>query len=459
MLLLSCVFILNNINYSIAEMPDVIVEKADGLKALGIFKGSSKGFELDRIPTRAEAAILFVRLIGKDSAINSVKHSHPFTDVPESISSYVGYLYENNYISGIADNKFGTNSPASAESFITYLLLALGYTNDVDFTLSSAIQKAASIGLINDEQINALKNEAFTREDIVVLVYKALTTRLKNNTEKLIDKLIHEKVISREIAVKLGLKADHEWYYDKLVYKESEYYIDYSGDFCLNKITDGVKNKLTRFPVYSFDIINDSIFYTNGVKQVQDNGQATLSGGYDIYKMDLNGSSIRQVVETGSKQISQIQAYNDHVYYNYDQRINFFKWDEIFRVDNGEKIKNVWKKYLHNMKSFIIHSGDFYYISGYSINKATYNPVKEDTLLVKEDSLIETIGITDGWIYYTLILCDEEIIGNTIFSTPRSVVYKKARLDGSDCQTISYEEYKNSGVRYEYSLQAEIFVR
>lgn len=38
---------------------------AEELSAIGVFRGTAGGFELDRAPTRSEAAIMLVRLYGR----------------------------------------------------------------------------------------------------------------------------------------------------------------------------------------------------------------------------------------------------------------------------------------------------------------------------------------------------------------------------------------------------------
>ena len=41
---------------------------ADDLKEIGMFKGTNEGYELDRAPTRVEAAVMLVRMLGKEEA-------------------------------------------------------------------------------------------------------------------------------------------------------------------------------------------------------------------------------------------------------------------------------------------------------------------------------------------------------------------------------------------------------
>lgn len=59
---------------------------AEELSAIGVFRGTAGGFELDRAPTRSEAAIMLVRLYGAEdeakAAYEAGEISMPFTDGP-----------------------------------------------------------------------------------------------------------------------------------------------------------------------------------------------------------------------------------------------------------------------------------------------------------------------------------------------------------------------------------------
>lgn len=61
---------------------------AEELSAIGVFRGTAGGFELDRAPTRSEAAIMLVRLYGAEdeakAAYEAGEISMPFTDVSET---------------------------------------------------------------------------------------------------------------------------------------------------------------------------------------------------------------------------------------------------------------------------------------------------------------------------------------------------------------------------------------
>ena len=99
------------------------------LKEIGVFTGTNAGFELDRAPTRIEAAVMFVRLLGAEQEAKGKKYIHPFTDVPRWASDYVGYLYHEKLSNGISSTAFGSTDKMPAKSYMTFILRALGYSD------------------------------------------------------------------------------------------------------------------------------------------------------------------------------------------------------------------------------------------------------------------------------------------------------------------------------------------
>ena len=66
---------------------------AQDLAAIGMFRGTGSGFDLNRAPTRSEAAIMLVRLYGAEdqakAAYGAGEIKHPFTDVSAYTAPYV----------------------------------------------------------------------------------------------------------------------------------------------------------------------------------------------------------------------------------------------------------------------------------------------------------------------------------------------------------------------------------
>ena len=77
---------------------------ADALHEMGLFQGTSTGYDLDRAPTRAEASAMLVRLLGQEEAAQALTYTAPFTDVLDWAKPYVQYLYCLLYTSDAADD-------------------------------------------------------------------------------------------------------------------------------------------------------------------------------------------------------------------------------------------------------------------------------------------------------------------------------------------------------------------
>ena len=118
--------------------------EAQALNNLGLFQGGDSGYELDRPPTRAEAAVMLVRLLGKEDQAIKEKQAHPFKDVPQWSSPYVSYMYNNNLTKGISKMEFGSNDMVDSRQYVTFLLRALGYSdkNNKDFSYESSLDFA-----------------------------------------------------------------------------------------------------------------------------------------------------------------------------------------------------------------------------------------------------------------------------------------------------------------------------
>ena len=65
---------------------------AADLKQLGLFKGvSDTNFDLNREPTRVEALVMLIRVLGKENTALNSNSNHPFLDVPDWADKYVSY--------------------------------------------------------------------------------------------------------------------------------------------------------------------------------------------------------------------------------------------------------------------------------------------------------------------------------------------------------------------------------
>ena len=169
---------------------------AADLKALSLFKGvSDTNFDLNRAPSRAEALVMLIRVLGKESDALNGSWKHPFTDVPAWADKYIGYAYQSGLTNGISATEFGAGD-ANAAMYLTFVLRALGYSYNVglDFTWNDPFSLAKNIGILPSgvDTIN------FWRADVVSISYAALQVTLKASEQTLAQKLISLGVFTQE---------------------------------------------------------------------------------------------------------------------------------------------------------------------------------------------------------------------------------------------------------------------
>lgn len=163
---------------------------ADALNQMGLFSGTDKGYELDRAPTRAEAAVMLVRLLGGEKEATEKNYSTPFTDVPNWAAPYVGWLYENGLTAGATETTFGTTGKCTAQMYSTFLLRSLGYADTgaaADFQYANAIQFAEEKGVADYANCDT---DNFLRDNVVAMSYTALSVQPKDGKhDTLLDQL------------------------------------------------------------------------------------------------------------------------------------------------------------------------------------------------------------------------------------------------------------------------------
>ena len=170
-------------------------KQASALKQLGMFKGvSDTNFALDRAPTRTEALIMLIRVLGEESKAMNGNWSHPFTDVAPWADKYVGYAYENGLTKGLSATKFGTGN-ANSDMYLTFVLRALDYDDSAgDFVWDSPDALAQSAGILP----SGVDKANFLRADVALVSWAALEAKLKDGSQTLSGKLMEAGVFTAE---------------------------------------------------------------------------------------------------------------------------------------------------------------------------------------------------------------------------------------------------------------------
>lgn len=166
---------------------------ADSLHEIGLFQGTQNGYDLDRTPTRAEAAVMLVRLLGKEAEAKTLTYTAPFTDLKGWEKPYVQYLYSNGLANGTNRTTFNPTGKCTAQMYAVFLLRALGYSDTADFSYANAIETAREQGIYDTGIINV---QNFLRDDAAAASYTALSVSPKNSEGTLLDQLVSENAIT-----------------------------------------------------------------------------------------------------------------------------------------------------------------------------------------------------------------------------------------------------------------------
>ncbi len=288
------------------EQRDVSFENtlANDLKALGLFSGvSENNFDLERAPSRTEVLVMLIRVLGEEKDALDCEAKHPFTDVPAWADKYVAYAYENGLTKGVSATKFG-NDTASAATYLTFMLRALGYSDAKgDFAWDAPYNFAKGLGLLP----SCVDCENFLRADIVTVSYAALSVELKGSTELLCERLIDKGAFTAEVLGKnyTATKITDKENENKSPFSAEDIYSDCSPAVFYIEIQNKEGRALSSGSGFFIDESGIAVTNYHVMEQAQ-KAQVTLSGSgakYDVtgiyYYSPEHDVAIIQVDGTG----------------------------------------------------------------------------------------------------------------------------------------------------------------
>lgn len=171
---------------------------AESLRSIGLFRGSltgyGSGFDLEAAPTRLQALIMFIRLLGEEDAALAYTGETPFTDIqPDSDPArYVGYAYSMGYTNGYTKTTFRPSQKVNAYQYVEFVLRALGYSSTGTTDLSGTLERAVECGVLTAGEAAALGSAAFLRADLVYVSWYALESPIYGQ-ERTLRQLLAEK--------------------------------------------------------------------------------------------------------------------------------------------------------------------------------------------------------------------------------------------------------------------------
>ncbi len=241
---------------------------AYALEALGLFQGySGTNLGLEDAPTRTQALVMMLRLMGLEQDALTENSVPPFEDVPPDswAAPYIGYAYAHGLTRGQSETLFGGDLRADARTYLTFVLRALGYIEgeDGDFLWSSPVSPAREAGIAPDQ----VRFSDFRRADVVTVSYAALSAAMKDQSgETLAQRLVSRGVLTQDA---LGT------YYDPNAVKnrgmDSPYAENVTEFYTSLRVREGI------------DISGLPVSYHNGVALIGD-------AGYELFGFLANNA-------------------------------------------------------------------------------------------------------------------------------------------------------------------------
>lgn len=147
---------------------------AERLNRLRLFQGTGDGYALEEVVTRAQAAVMVLRMMGRENMdISDVRN--PFSDMRGHWAERaVRCGYYLGYINGTGEDTFEPERSVTGREFVKMLLGAMGYEG---VTIANAYDKGVEATLLtNNFTKAAVADEAYLlkRNDMADLCSAAL---------------------------------------------------------------------------------------------------------------------------------------------------------------------------------------------------------------------------------------------------------------------------------------------
>lgn len=162
----------------------------------GVLENGQPDFALDQTCTRQESLVMLLRLLGREGEITAADAAaHPFRDVADWASRYVGFAYRSGIAQGTSASTFSGGNAATVPQELTFVLRALGYESGKDFTWDSPWTLSDRIGLTSGEYGPLQQKRAVTRGEMALLCCEALDCQINGRSVTLRDDLSQRGIL------------------------------------------------------------------------------------------------------------------------------------------------------------------------------------------------------------------------------------------------------------------------
>ena len=175
---------------------------AQALKSLHLFRGSltgyGSGFDLEVAPTRLQALIMFIRLLGEENEALAYTGTTPFTDIEvgSEPARYVGYAYSKGYTNGFTKTTFRPSQKVNAYQYAEFVLRALGYSDTSTTDLSGTLDRAVASGVLTAGERTMLAADAFLRAELAYISWYALDAQVSGSGQTLCQSLMSKSIFT-----------------------------------------------------------------------------------------------------------------------------------------------------------------------------------------------------------------------------------------------------------------------
>lgn len=177
---------------------------AAALKQLNLFKGTytgyGQGYDLEVAPTRIQALIMFIRVLGEEDTALAYTGTTPFTDVARGSNTekYVAYAYHQGYTNGYTKTLFKPGQTITVNQYMEFMLRALGYSSTSTSDLSDTLTRALDSDVINAQELSMLQSGTFLRAHLVYISYYALDSSVAGTGLSLRQTLMNKGVFTAD---------------------------------------------------------------------------------------------------------------------------------------------------------------------------------------------------------------------------------------------------------------------
>ena len=240
--------------------------RADALTVLHLLS-EDPSRDLTKPATRAQAAVLLVRLAGGEKKPDTDGWFAGFRDVPDWARTAVNYANRRGWISGVSNVQFDPNGHLNADAWCAMLLRMLGYSDKTgDFEISDAAAFAWRIGLTGRQLIGIL-----SVGDLAESIYDALDFCYKGTETTVLSRLMDLGVCTASAANALGLLNK-----DYTARQLADRYLSAAFQLSLYETEEQVHDEVSSADASGFFISADGLAVTN-YHSIEDSIKATAT--------------------------------------------------------------------------------------------------------------------------------------------------------------------------------------